>query len=813
MEFITRLFDHSDFTSRWQSGSGWKVTPWLGWLHVWSDLAIWSACLATLVFFAVYTFRRMDLSHSRCLLLFGICIFAIGTTQLMEAVMFWWPAYRLAGLIKLMTAIVSWVSLVVLVPQVTRGMAIRSQNETEREIAARKRAEHALQQVNAELERRVQQRTADLTLAADALREERELLRTTLRSIGDGVVVTDTRGHVTFLNGVAEKLTGWTTAEAKGLPLEQVFQIVNDFSRKSIENPAETAIQEGTVIGLANHTILISKDRTELPIDQSAAPIRGEAGGVRGAVVVFRDITERKRVLTKLRDQEERLRLAIEATGLGIFDYSPQTGHQDWSDRCKQIWGLAPNDCVPTDIVVKVVQANDRNAVKKIIDGSRDPVDQDEFVVEHRLLNSNGSERWILVRGKTIFEGTNGQRRPVRSLGTMLDITDRKQAEQALKEADRRKDEFLAILAHELRNPLAPIRNSLELMKHSGGDNQLIEMSRSTMERQLTQLIRLVDDLIDVSRISRNKLHLRKETVDFASIIECAVETCRSLAESANHTLTISLPSQPVLLHADAVRMSQVFGNLLTNSCKYTGRGGQISLTAERQGDELLTKIRDSGVGIPSDKLNDVFEMFTQVDRNLERTQGGLGIGLTLVKRLVEMHDGTVTAFSEGPGKGSEFVVRLPIVDELPDDQLKSDAPFENITITSRRILVVDDNLDSAITLEMLLKLKGHEVHTAHDGEEAVQMAESARPELILLDIGLPKLNGYGVCQKIRQTPWGKKIFIVALTGWGQEEDRRKTKEAGFNGHLVKPIDQSTLAKLFVKIDEIEQRQLLAGGQ
>jgi CheY-like chemotaxis protein/two-component sensor histidine kinase len=307
-------------------------------------------------------------------------------------------------------------------------------------------------------------------------------------------------------------------------------------------------------------------------------------------------------------------------------------------------------------------------------------------------------------------------------------------------------------------------------------------------------MVRLVDDLIDVSRISRNRLELRKERVDFASIINQAVEVSRPAADSSNHTLNISVPQEPILLSADAVRLTQVFSNLLTNACKYTDPGGQIWLTVERVGDEVVTKVKDSGIGIPHDKLNEVFEMFTQIDRTLERTQGGLGIGLTLVKRLVEMHDGIVTAHSEGRGKGSEFVVRLPIRDELVVDATVP--AIEPSQVQSRRILVVDDNVDSARTLSMLLKLTGNEVQTAHDGEEAVQKAERYRPDLILLDIGLPKLNGYAACHAIRETDWGKAIHIVALTGWGQEEDRRKSKEAGFDDHVVKPVNHATLAKI-----------------
>ncbi len=386
------------------------------------------------------------------------------------------------------------------------------------------------------------------------------------------------------------------------------------------------------------------------------------------------------------------------------------------------------------------------------------------------------------------------------AVAAFMDITELKTAEQALKETDRRKDEFLATLAHELRNPLAPIRNSLEVMKRANFDADLIEQSCSTMERQMGQMVRLVDDLLDVSRISSNKLELRKDRVELASILHHAIETCRPTADVANQELIVSIPPEPLYLNADSVRLAQVFGNLLNNACKYTEQGGRIWLTAERQGSDVVVRIKDTGVGIPPDMLAIVFEMFTQIDHTLERSQGGLGIGLTLVKRLVEMHDGTVTTHSEGQGHGSEFVVRLPILIEVPKAPQFPSPDGDNPSQMPRRILVVDDNRDAAKTMAILLRLTGNDVEMAHDGMEAVERAETYQPDLILLDIGLPKLNGYAVCRAIREQSWGKEIVMFALTGWGQEEDRRKSKEAGFDGHLVKPVEYAALVKVLAEM-------------
>jgi len=368
------------------------------------------------------------------------------------------------------------------------------------------------------------------------------------------------------------------------------------------------------------------------------------------------------------------------------------------------------------------------------------------------------------------------------------------------RESDRRKDEFLATLAHELRNPLAPIRNMLEIMKRSDGDVALIEKARSTMERQLSHMVRLIDDLLDVSRISRGKLQLKRERIELASVVYPAIEACRPFAERARHEVSVTLPPERIYLDADPVRLAQVFGNILNNSCKYTAPGGKIWLSAERQGGDVLVRIKDTGVGIPSDQLSGIFEIFAQVDRTLEQSQGGLGIGLTLVKRLVEMHGGTVAAYSEGPDRGSELVVRLPVLREPPKEQ-QAPEPAAAGSTPGRRVLVVDDNQDAAVSLAMLLELTGHEVRTAFDGLKAVEVAGEFLPDVVLMDLGMPKLNGYEAATRIREQMWGERMVLVAVTGWGQEDDRRRTAEAGFDGHLVKPVDHRAFVDLLSSLD------------
>jgi len=369
-----------------------------------------------------------------------------------------------------------------------------------------------------------------------------------------------------------------------------------------------------------------------------------------------------------------------------------------------------------------------------------------------------------------------------------------------LQEESRRKDEFLATLAHELRNPLAPIRNGLQILQLAKDRPEAGEKARAMIERQVRQMVRLIDDLLDLSRISRGKVELRRERIDLAAVVQSAMETSRPLIEESGHRLDLRLPAEPVFVDGDVTRLAQVIANLLNNAAKYTERGGRIELEVRREGETARISVRDNGVGIPTEMIPRVFEMFTQVDRSLERSQGGLGIGLSIVKRLVEMHGGTVGARSGGHGRGSEFVVVLPVVESLEEGARASGIESGNGAPARRRILVADDNEDSAASLAMMLSFMGNEVHAAHDGMEAVEAAAAFRPDVILLDIGMPRMNGYDACRAIREQPWGRGLLILALTGWGQDEDKRRSREAGFDDHLVKPVEPAELER---KLDRL----------
>jgi PAS domain S-box-containing protein len=1136
---------------------------------------------------------------------------------------------------------------------------------------------------------RLLQRSLSLRNAAAAeVHEHRERLRTTLASIGDAVIATDLNGNVTFLNSVAQRLTGWTESDASGLPLTQIFHIVNAATREIVDNPALRALEEGCIVGLANHTILMAKDGTEWPIDDSAAPIRSESGEILGSVLIFRDITEQKRdeatraeqsrlatlraesssALSRTSDlqsllqhcaqvlvhhldvafsriwilndaegvlelqasagaetasdarynrveigeleigliaqtrlpyftndaatdpallevgwtkregivsfagfplmiddrvvgvlalfahraltqpETEDLRLIAENVAQCIerkqveeslrksatryrvltevspqivwlgtadgqmvyfnhkwYEYTQlskehslgdgwlQVIHPDHRQRMQDVWIEAVQTHQPYEMEVPIRQGIEnqyrwylvrglsvRNAMGKVVqwigvatdihdrklaeeavrDAARrqdkllaivsereaqfraladsipqlawtaqpdgaiiwfnrrwyeytgsspaqmqgwgwqamvDPAEFPRILEKYRshlesgeqwedtfpLRRHDGEMRWHLSRALPLRDASN---QIVRWFGTNTDITEeRLRAEsrqrhseqlravaqiasqinsaldvktvlglvtegartiirahqavccmtsdlnggtaeqvfslsekyadwrsrgvipdwmglyslvcepnqsirlsqqelethpacrdirfdgnqfppmrgwlaaplvgrdgrnlgliqlsdsvgqeftqddeailvqlaqlasiaienarlyQELREGDRLKDEFLATLAHELRNPLAPIRNALQILRIGGDSPEIFAQVREMMERQLAHMVRLVDDLLDISRITRGKIVLHPEHLDVTTVLQNAIETSRPVIEASQHELIVEVPPEPLWISGDATRLAQVISNLLNNAAKYTHERGRIWLSAARESGQAVIRVRDTGMGIPAAMLPRVFDMFTQVDRHLQRAQGGLGIGLTLVRRMVEMHGGTVEAQSEGQDQGSEFIVRLPLAE---DSELsvtdQSEGPIEKalpVVAAIRRILVVDDNADSAQTLSMLLQVMGNDVQLAYDGPSALIVAEQFHPAMALLDIGLPGMNGYELARKIREIPDLKEILLVAQTGWGQDEDRRRSAEAGFDAHLVKPVDPASLQDLLQNLKPKAHRQ------
>ncbi len=634
--------------------------------------------------------------------------------------------------------------------------------------------------------------------------EQSELLHTTLASIGDGVIVTDTVGRITSMNPVAESLCGWTSAEALGKPLDAVLRIVNEDTRLTVENPVTRALKEHVIVGLANHTILIAKDGTERPIDDSAAPIRSKDGQIVGGVLVFRDVTERKQAAEALHasfKEVAQLKTALDVHA--IVTITDAQGRITFvSDKFCTISKYSREELLGEDHRIM----NSGFHAKEFIRDLWTTISHGRaWQGEIKNLAKDGSFYWV---DTTIVPFLNEEGKPYQYVTIRADITEHKQAEAALRETDRRKSEFLATLAHELRNPLAPVRAAVEFLRIKGPVDPELQWARDVIDRQTQAMTRLIDDLMDVSRINQGKIELKREHVELAKIVQGAVETSRPLIEEMGHQLTVKLRPAPVIVDADLIRLAQVFMNLLNNAAKYTDRGGRIELRAEVQGSDVVVSVKDTGIGIHADKLPTIFEMFSQVEGALSRSQGGLGIGLCLAKRLVEMHGGSVEARSEGPGKGSEFLVRLPIVVEKTyarparDD---GDGGRQGATPTSDlRILVVDDNKDAAETLAMLLKVMGNTVRTAHDGEEAVAAAREFRPHVVLCDIGMPKLNGYEACRRMKAQAWDTKMILIAVTGWGQDDDKRKAQEAGFDHHLAKPADPYVLMNLLAGFEKVK---------
>jgi signal transduction histidine kinase/two-component SAPR family response regulator len=508
-----------------------------------------------------------------------------------------------------------------------------------------------------------------------------------------------------------------------------------------------------------------------------------------------------------LRASEERLRLALDAGRMGTWEVDHGSRLCRFDEVERALLGLeAGVRALTVDQFYAIVHREDlarlRDAVETPSNGADNGNGSGAFEIEFRVIRPvDGATRWHLSRGRS-FTGETVD--PARTLGVSFDITERKQAEELLRDADRRKNDFLATLAHELRNPLAPIRNAVQILMLKGPPHPELQWARELISRQAQQLTRLVDDLLDISRITRNKLELRREVVSLSEIVQAAVETSRPVIDEGGHELVVTQQQEPVLVDADPTRLAQVVSNLLNNAAKYSESTSTIALSIGREGSDAVVRVRDSGAGIPADMLPRIFEMFVQLDRSSSRAGGGLGVGLALARQLVEMHDGHIDVRSDGPGRGSEFIVRLPAAHTPRLDSREEVTPGHKTVETSPlRVVVADDNRDSVDSLALLLRLTGNDVREAYDGQQAVDAVRDFQPHVVLLDIGMPKLNGYEAARTIRAEAGGKHPVLVALTGWGQESDRRQSRDAGFDCHLVKPVEPNTLMKLLADIGTV----------
>ena len=784
--------------------------------------------------------------------------------------------------------------------------------------------------------------------AAEDAERRREMLRITLASIGDGVIATDPEGHITFLNAVAAQHTGWSLEEARGKPIVDVFHIVNEQTREKVENPCEKVLRTGKIVGLANHTILISKDGSERPIEDSAAPIIDSAGRIYGMVLVFTDATFQRRTQNAL----QQIAAIVEHSDDAVISKNRQGIITSWNAAAEKLYGFTASEAVGKHIslivpeeqrdelvvimerlwrgelidhwdtirmrkdgslvdvslrispirdaygevigaskVARDVSQRKRNeqSLQFLADASaslaalidrdsalqqaaasmvpffadwcvvyalrtdgtignpasahRDPAKQQllsEFLAEYPVdwespsvtvrawrtghtqfiprltdeqlqkLGQNDhlmKSLWTLnprsvisvpmkIRERTIgvisfVQSDSGQIYEESDVPLAEDLArrvatalDNAQLLNSIRESERQKDEFLAMLAHELRNPLAAIRYAADAARLP--DSEAPSEMLDVIDRQANNLTRLIDSLLDISRISQEKIQLRREPIDAVAIIERAVAALQPLIEEKGDRLVVEIADEPLPLFVDATRTEQILANLLTNAAKYSPDGSEITLKAHASEGEVVVQVIDHGIGISAEMLPRVFDLFAQADHTLDRSQGGLGIGLTVVRKLTEMHGGTVSVHSDGVGQGSTFTVRLPLSE--PAEPASSAADDLQTPHPALNVLVVDDNRDTAQAEAMLLKMHGHQVTLAHDGRSALELFEEIKPDAVLLDIGLPVINGYDVAAKLRERGYANTL-LIAVSGYGQTEDRERSKRSGFNHHLVKPVD------------------------
>jgi PAS domain S-box-containing protein len=621
----------------------------------------------------------------------------------------------------------------------------------------------------------------------------RSRLAAIVDSSDDAIISKTLDGIITTWNKGAARLFGYTAEEAVGRPITMLI-------------PEDRRHEEGRILARIRHgdavepfeTVRQRKDGSLLDISLAVSPIINENGQIVGASKIARDITARKRAEEDVRRGREALNGLVDRAPFGIYIVDSQLKIVQMNARSQSgafynvrpVLGRNLAEAIrilwPEPVATEIVAAFRRTLETGEAYRSRN------FTSARADIDNVESYEWELHR-ITLPDGQPAV------VSYYFDSTRLRKAELALREADRRKDEFLATLAHELRNPLAPIRNGLQILRLSGGDAMAAAQIHEMLERQVAHLVRLVDDLMEVARVTRGRIELRKEAVDLGAALRGAIETSRPLIEALRHELLIDVPEEPITVVADPVRVAQIVSNLLNNAAKYTEEGGRISVTARRDGDQVVVAVRDSGVGIADDVLPRVFDLFAQGDRTYKRAQGGLGIGLTLVRRLVELHGGTVTATSEGPGRGSEFVVRLPLGVELPQRRGRDVAEREDV-FAAHKFLVVDDSRDAAESLAILLQGLGADVHTASDGHSALDELDRYHPSVMLLDIGMPGMDGLEVARRARQRPDGRDLTLIALSGWGQEEDRRRSRDAGIDYHLVKPVDIDELSQLLTAL-------------
>ena len=634
--------------------------------------------------------------------------------------------------------------------------------------------------------------------AEEALREAAVRLKAIVDSAVDGIITIDEAGTVESMNLAAERIFGFARDEVVGSNITMLMP-EPFLSEHGGYLAAYLTTGEKRIIGSGREVVGLRKNGSTFPMDLAVSETR--LGARRIFTGIVRDITEyktalaeRSRLVAELGAERALLNSLLDKAPVGLGFFDPELHFLRINPALAEMSGLTTGDHLGKTLgeALPVLASGFSEALQDVLSSGRSIINRE---ITFEAAAASGAERCWLCSFYPVKtpDGT------ILGVGSVVaDIDDRKRMEKTLRDADQRKDHFLAMLAHELRNPLAPISNAVQLMRLQGASGPNLAWSIDVIGEQIKHMTRIVDDLLDVSRITRGTVVLQKEPIALNRVVELAVQAIQPLLDDYKHDLHVSLPQHPVMLEVDPARFAQVLSNLLNNAAKYTPEGGRIALTAAVAGSSVLIKVIDNGTGVAPELLPKLFDLFVQADQTLSRSRGGLGIGLTVVRSLIEMHDGGVSVRSDGPGKGSEFTIRIPVLKSSPavPVEAKPDGPEQAVEIPRRRILVVDDNLTNATSLERLLVALGQEVHTAHDGQQALEMVRSLGPDIVLLDIGLPVMDGYEVARLCRESPELRRITLVAMTGYGKEEDRRRSQAAGFNAHLVKPVNLDDLRLL-----------------
>ena len=653
-------------------------------------------------------------------------------------------------------------------------------------------------------------------VASEANRSHAQL-DAVFQAIPDGVVVFDMKGNVVLVNEAEALLVGFPSLAMMQRDLTHlatIFELTELDGRPLPADawPVSRVLRGESLAGWHLRGRRIDTGQRWF-FSFSGEPVRDESGKQILAVVVTRDITERKRAEEALRESEEQYRAFFEIASIGMGQADPATGRiLRVNDRYCEITGYSREELLSGN-VQNLTHPDDRDAdwtsYNRMVRG-----EVDEYSTEKRYIRKDGRIIWVLASARLIRDTTG---KPIRAVGIMQDITQRKHAEQALRESeaalregDRRKDEFLAMLSHELRNPLAPIRNGLYILERATPGGPQAQRARAAIERQVTHMTRLIDDLLDVTRISRGKIRLKRERIDLGELVRRLAEDLGPTFEQAGVSLGIEVEPRPLCVDGDPTRLAQVVGNLLTNAVKFTPRGGHAFLTASHEGEQVVVRVRDDGAGITPETLPHVFEPFVQADRTLDRSRGGLGLGLALVKGLCEMHGGTASAESAGLGRGSLFTVRLPLVEAIA--RRPAGAPRATPSESARRVLVIEDNVDAAETLREALGMGDHVVEVAFAGPEGIEKARRFEPDVVLCDIGLPGMDGYGVARTMRADPKLSSVYLVALSGYALQEDVERSRQAGFDRHMAKPPSLPALEKMLAEIGRDKLKEATGTG-